>query len=134
MYSSRMRTARLRIVPGGEGGREVLSGGGGGVRWGGGEGGLVHSYTPPPTPTPTDRFAGKVMFSQVCVIHSLDVGVCIPACTWAGRIEGGVCPQLYTPPPPPEMGTAVVGTHPNGMHPCYSKFQSIVFTRISHRF
>ena len=97
----------------------------------------------------TDRVAGKVMFSRACVTQ-LTKWVCMPAYTWAGGIclrggvstcreeclplgmsAWGVCPRGCLPRkvsargclprhPPHELATAVVGTHPNGMHSCYA--------------
>ena len=70
----------------------------------------------------TDCIAGKVMFSQVCVIHFVHGGVsqnamgqageglvCIPACNWTGR---GWC-----------VSQGRERCESSGMHPCdYSDF------------
>ena len=72
------------------------------------------------------RSCGKVMFSEACVKNSVHKG--------AG---GGVCPsvcwdtpgQIHTPSPLgqtphwaniPPTATAADGTHPTGMHSCFS--------------
>ena len=58
------------------------------------------------------------LWTGVCVFQDvLGQGVCIPACTWAGDVDvdGGVYP-----PPLTKMATAVDGTHPKGMHYCFT--------------
>ena len=48
--------------------------------------------------TARNSSCGKVMFSQTCVIPSVQT------------------------PPLPDMATEVCGMHPTGMHSCYMKF------------
>ena len=61
----------------------------------------------------TGRVAGKVMFSQASVYPQGWGGVGV----WS-QGGGGGCLVGVRPPPPLEMATVAVGTHPTGMHSC----------------
>ena len=59
------------------------------------------------------RPQGNVMFSEVSVSHSVQEGVGCPF-----PPEANPPPEATPSPPFPVTATAVVGTHPTGMHSC----------------
>ena len=68
---------------------------------------------------------GKVMFLQACVKNSVHGGS-----RQTPPPSGRHLPQADTPlvrQTPPETATAADGTHPTGMHSCFSLFKRVFF-------
>ena len=69
----------------------------------------------------TDRVAGKVIFSQACVIHFV-YRVVYPSMHLNGKSVYPGRGRLPRQPDPREMATAVVDTYPTGTHPYVYNF------------